>query len=104
MRVKAKESPQVLKMRRKLKKQMVEEHRHVTPKALKETRRIMENWIARHQGERIDLKNKTIAVFDENLHSAKTHSKYVLHLLSTLKHAKPKTKSTKDLSGRIHQS
>lgn len=103
MAIKAKESPQVLKARRKLKKQMAEENKRITANALREMAKNIAHWLARHQKERIPLKDKTITLFDSNRHSARTQSKFINHLLQGLKQDKEQTEP-KPLGGRITQS
>lgn len=100
--IKAKESAQVLKARKKLLQQMADENKHVTAQALDKIRKSIHYWIARHASERVSLKSKEITLFDENRHSAKPQNKFILNLLQNLKDS-PQQKSKK-LAGRISQS
>lgn len=103
MAIKAKESRQVEKARRKLKLQIQEEHQLVTEAALHKVSQDIKNWISRHAEERIKLKQKDISLFDENQHSAKIHSRYVKHLLQEL--VKPLSHPTEsNLEGRVTKS
>ena len=86
MATKAKESKVVQKVRKKLEKVLNEEHAHFNSETLREVRKTIHKWIARHEPERISIENKTFTLFDENKHSSKTKSDYVNHLLHNLKH------------------
>lgn len=99
MAVKAKESPQVAKARRKIKQQLAAAEKRVNAEALREMRLLIQRQIARQSPTRIDLKTKTVTLFDENTHPAKTESKYVQHLLKELKH--PEKSKENELEGRI---
>ncbi len=101
MAVKAKESPQVAKARRKLKKKIISESKQFNPDSLQKMSRMIEYWIARHKGERINLKDKSIKLFDENRHSAMTKNKFTKNLINTLKQGSHPTKPSKSLGGRI---
>lgn len=83
--MKVKESAQVKKARKKLKHQLSEEHKHFTHRALNGMGKSIENWIIRHSDERIILKDKSIALFDENEHSEKNKSAYVTNLLKKVR-------------------
>lgn len=86
MNQKAKESAQIKKYRRKLQKQLENEKTQMTEAALKKAKDSMQLWISRHQSERINLKDKTITLFDENRHPARTESKFVHDLFSRIRH------------------
>lgn len=105
MVVKAKESPQVQKARKKIKQQLAAAEKRINDEALKEMRLLIQRQIARHHAERVDLKTKVVTLFDENKHPAQTESKFVNRLLKDLKHP-PKSKKKSELEGRItsHQS
>lgn len=105
MVVKAKESPQVQKARKKIKQQLAAAEQRINDEALREMRLVIQRQIARHHSERIDLKSKVVTLFDENKHPAKSESKFVNRLLKDLKQP-PKTKKKGELEGRItpHQS
>lgn len=98
---KAKESEQVHKARLKLKLLLSKEHKLVTEKALKEVSNSIQRWLSRHNKERIKLKSKNIELFDENRHTAKISSRYILHLRDQIKH---KSTAKKSLKGRIKSS
>lgn len=100
MMLKAKESRQVQKARRKLQHQIQEEHKLVTANALNKVSEEIKTWIYRHAKDRVKLKDKDIRMFDENQHSEKTHSRYVQHLLDQLSHS-PSTSVENNLSGRV---
>lgn len=99
MAVKAKESPQIQKARKKIKQQLAAAEKRVNTEALREMRALIQRQIARHTAERVDLKSKVVT-FDENKHSAKTESKFVNRLLKQLKHPE-KSKPKNELEGRI---
>ncbi len=101
--IKAKESAQVTKARKKLLQQMGEENKHITAQALDQIRKSMHYWIARHAGERVNLKTKEITIFDENRHSASPQNRFILNLQHHLQGIPPK-KSAKKLKGRIKSS
>lgn len=103
MVTRAKESRQVQKARRKLKHQIAEENKHMTPKALQKMRRVIEYWISRHYQDRVTLKNKEISVFDENKHPAKIHSKFITNLMKNIKQLAPEQVPLGPLTGRISQ-
>lgn len=88
---KAKDSAQVQKYRRKLEKQIAIEKSKINPEKLNEIKKSIHKWITRHSNERIDLKDKTVRLFDENEHPAQTQSKYVQHLLNQLQKQEKKT-------------
>jgi hypothetical protein len=97
--IKAKESAQILKARKKLLQQIADENKHVTAQALDKIRKSIHHWISRHADDRINLKSKEITLFDENRHSAKPQNRFILNLLQNLKDTS-KQKSKK-LTGRI---
>src|SRR5262249_44866292 len=101
--MKAKESAQISKARRKLLQQMAEENKHITTQALEQIRKSMHYWIARHSGERINLKAKEITIFDENRHSAQPQNRFILDLLQHLQ-GLPTKRSARKLKGRIKSS
>lgn len=100
MKVKAKESTQVVKARQKLIKQIKNENKQLTHQALEKERKVMRQWIARHAPERIDLNTKSFILFDENQHSANVENKYVLKKLKNLK-GPARSTSKLSLAGRI---
>lgn len=97
---KAKDSDEVMKARQKLEKKMAKENKKINPQAIEETVKSMQQWLNRHQSERIQLKDKSIAPFDANMHPAKIKSKFVNQLLNQLKE---EGTQSKPLEGRITQ-
>lgn len=84
MLIKSQESVQIRRARRKLKKQLQEEEKKITPEALQKVSESIYLWLSRHSEERIALKDKNITLFDENQHSAKIKSKFIDSLLKDL--------------------
>ena len=84
MQVKAKESSKIVKARKKLEGQMAVENKLITTQALGNIRKSMHDWIARHHGERVSLKKKSITLFDENEHPARPQNKFILNLLKNI--------------------
>lgn len=101
MTSKATESLQVQKARKKLEKKLISEQKQLNIAAIEQMKRAIQIWISRHQTERVTLQEKTVELFDENQHSAKTRSKYVVHLLHKLRKETPPKKTLKPLKGRI---
>lgn len=103
----AKESDQVKKAREKLKRQFEEERKLMTPEALREMQDKIYRWIERHSRERLNLREKNIALytlFDKNKHSAKTMSKFVHNLkkqISSEIGSKGQEAGLRGLRGRI---
>ncbi|HEY4831653.1 MAG TPA: hypothetical protein VIH61_03735 [Waddliaceae bacterium] len=100
MASKATESLQVQKARKKLEKKLISEQKQLNIAAIEQMKRAIQIWISRHQAERVTLQQKAIELFDENQHSAKTRSRYVVHLLNKLR-KEEQPKSLKLLKGRI---
>lgn len=96
----AEESDHVKRAREKLCRQLEEEKSQITPRALEEVCKKIYHWIQRHAAERVNLKEKNIALFDENRHSALIHSHFVSDLRSELFFEINKEKM-KALRGRI---
>ncbi len=67
----AQESKKTIKTREKLKKRLESLDRDITDQALKRKSVEIHRWIARHAEDRVPLKAKSIALFDENQHAAK---------------------------------
>ena len=85
MSEKSKESRQVRKARKKLKKQLEEEKKLITPSTLAKMERNIQRWIQRHSAERISLKDKNIALFDENKHAAHVASRQIKQMRHKIK-------------------
>jgi len=64
------ESSKTRKTREKLKKQLEQLEKKITRQALETKTVEIHRWIARHASERIVLREKTIALFDENQNTA----------------------------------
>lgn len=84
MTTKAKESLRIQKARKKLQKKLHQEEKQLTPQALMRAMQVNRQQILRHTKERIDLKDKSIALFDANQHTAKVMSQHVRKLYSRL--------------------
>lgn len=101
MATKAKESRQILKARQKIQKQLEEADKFTTAEALKTMSKIIQHQLARKKTDRINLKSRSIVLFDENQHPAKTESKFVSRLLKQLSKQSTASKSDQQLEGRI---
>ena len=105
MVAKAKESYNIEKARRKLKKQMDGEHARINVQALQKMTKAIEHWIDRHKSDRISLKDKSIHLFDENKHTAIPKNKYITNLITSLKGSPSSVKPGKTpLKGRVKSS
>jgi len=100
MSTKAKESPQIQKARKKIKRQLQAADKRINPETLAAMRQLIKLQLARHQPERIALKSRQVTIFDENQHPAKTESRFVTHLLQQLQQGEDQP-SDNDLEGRI---
>lgn len=97
---KAKESAQIQKARQKIQRQIEAAEKKFTPQSLSKMTLLIHRQLARQSAERISLKDKSITLFDENRHSAKTESRFVRKLLEHIEHSTSPAKS-KVLGGRI---
>lgn len=68
----AEESLKTKKAREKLRKEIEENQKQITPVALEKKANEIQRWIASHAANRVLLKNKTISLFDGNQNTAKT--------------------------------
>lgn len=91
MEIKAKESPQIIKAREKIQKQIQKADERTSPEAIKSKTALIQRQILRHKNERVSLKENKPAnlkertvTFDENAHSAKTKSRHVSKLMKNL--------------------
>ena len=101
MDIKAKESAQIKKYRKKIKSEILEQNKKITPAALKRMSSSIKEWITLHRLGQASLKKKSI-VFDENAHSEKSHNQFVIRLLTHLKNeSRKEKKQLKTLSNRI---
>lgn len=71
----APESAKTKRAREKLKRQIEETSRKITPQALEKKSLEIHRWIARHAHQRVVLRMKTISLFDENQNTAKLSEK-----------------------------
>ncbi len=74
----AEESYKTKKAREKLRKQIEEYEKKITPQALEEKTIEIQRWIARHAQTRVVLRNKSISLFDENQNAAGSSQKVAL--------------------------
>lgn len=100
MKIIARESSTIKKARQKTRKHLNAEEKKLTNKALKASHQSLLRWIEINAKNRENLKNKDIAVFDENQHSAKITSTYVLHLKNQLQQKLNAPQTPSPLSGR----
>lgn len=91
----APESSKIQKTRAKLKKQLQDIEKLITQEALAKKADEISSWIARHSCGRIALKNKNIALFDENQNTAKL-SKCASSVLHKLQNSNSVTTCLKD--------
>src|SRR5688500_2103648 len=101
MGIRANESRAVQKVRRKLEKIITEENKAITPDSLKEMSHTIQKWITRHQGQRINLQEKTFTLFNENTSPAKVKSKFVGQLLKQIENDFSKYRETSTLKEKI---
>jgi hypothetical protein len=94
----ASESRQIKRAREKVKAHLEADDKQITNEALSKTKKLIHNWLNRHNPERIPLKSRAIEyeLFDTNQHPEGIHSHFVQHLRENL--AKPELPS---LKGRI---
>lgn len=100
MSTKANESSQVKKYRKKLEQTIDKERKLMSKEAIEKTKNSIHKWILSHSKERINLKNKSISLFDENKHSAAPKSKFILKLASKLKTNQGKTTSPRTFKAK----
>lgn len=79
MKIKAKESRQVIQARKKLKKTLEVEHKHFTSSALHEMALKIRALISRKHSEDSSLKNRTVSILTDS------RSKKILKLQALLK-------------------
>lgn len=96
MTVKAKESPQIQKVRNKIKQKIKQADKKMSPEALSSMSRLIKEQLNRKKEDRIDLKEWQITSFDENRHPAKIQNKFILKLIRQIKHT-----TKQGLEGRI---
>lgn len=69
------ESPNTLKTRERLRKELEENQNFLTTEALEKKISEIQAWIATHAHQRVVLREKGISLFDENQNAAKMSSK-----------------------------
>ena len=89
MRSEAKESPQIRRYRRKIAEQLEHEHKIMNQGALVKTKQALQQWLSRHESDRISLEDKSITLFDENRHPEPPHSKFVKTLFDKIRTGAP---------------
>lgn len=99
----AKESVEVQHAREQLKKRLDKEKKLATPEAISEITDRIHNWLHRHESlhNHLKLKDKTVILFDENRHPAKSSheiQKLKKHLLAA---EGSKSMPVKTLPGRV---
>lgn len=80
----AEESAKTRRAREKLKKKFEALDKEITPEALQEKTIEIHKWIERHQSDRMVLRSKAIALFDENQNAAEV-SKKVMEIAEQIK-------------------
>lgn len=101
MKVKAKESPQVQRAKKKLEKEMAKEAGRINPEALEKTRSVMKREISRHEADRSKSSDLTVTLWDENKHSEISHNRHVKHLFNELRKAASNEPSPEILKERV---
>lgn len=99
--VNAKESKQVQRAREKIAKKIAKDEKKIDQRAIEEMKLAIRHRIDRFSKDRIPLKDKTIALFDENTHIAKIRSRFVKNLETNLKEEAQSSTSFNKLIGRI---
>ena len=74
----AEESYKTKKTLEKLRKQLEDHQKKITPQALQEKTIEIQQWIARRASQRIVLRDKSISLFDENQNAAKLSQKVAM--------------------------
>ena len=69
---KAKESPAIERARAKLKKRFSDQKQLLKKSSINQMKKIMLNWLERHQEDRIYIESTKEEIFDTNQHPAKT--------------------------------
>lgn len=100
MSSKANESAHIKKYRKKLEAQMNKEKQLLSSEAIAKTKNSIHHWIQTHSKERLDLKSKTIDLFDENKHPAALKSKFILKLATKLKNNQQKLSAPRKFNAK----
>lgn len=85
MPVKAKESLQIQKARKKIKEQLKSADEKMNPQALSGMSRLIKEQLNRQKPGRINLKKHQITSLEENPRFAKTQSKFIIKLIDEIK-------------------
>lgn len=101
MGAKAKDSKQVQRARRKLLNQLADEKAKINEMSLLQMRQANRQWLDRHREDRINIKDRTIKLFDENKHPARTKSKFIFDLMRALNPSQDEKMLFEHLAGRI---
>jgi hypothetical protein len=99
----AEESKQVQRAREKIAKKHAKDNSMIDQRALDEMKQAIKHRIDRYSKDRIPLKSKQIALFDENKHIAKIRSKFVKNLENSLRKEAESTPTFNKLIGRVKQ-
>jgi hypothetical protein len=99
--VSAKESKQVQRAREKIAKKIAKDETKIDQRAIEEMKLAIRHRIDRFSKDRIRLKDKAIALFDENKHIAKIRSRFVKNLETVLKKEAQSSTAFNKLIGRI---
>ena len=104
MKIKAKdssnESSDVRRARAKLKKHLSSDDKKITAKALQKATKSIEQWISRHEGDRVSLTEKDVKIFDANKHPAEV-SKYIKTVMLQISQGARSTPQSNPLHGRV---
>lgn len=98
MAEKAQESAQIQKARKKIERKLLMAEKKMNPEALQAMSKIIKQQLDRKQTGRINLKERHIT-FDENKHSAKPQSKFIMKLIHQIEHNQ--IPEANELEGRI---
>jgi hypothetical protein len=97
----AKESKQVQRAREKIAKKIAKDEKKMDERAIEEMKLAIRHRIDRFAKDRVPLKDKSIALFDENKHIAKLRSRFIKNLETTLRKEAELSASFNKLIGRI---
>lgn len=99
----ARESKQVQRAREKIAKKHASDNTRINQSTLDEMKQAIKHRIDRYAKDRVPLKSKQIALFDENKHIAKIRSKFIKNLETSLRKEAESTATFNKLIGRIKQ-
>jgi hypothetical protein len=95
----ASESKQVQRARRKIEERLILERAKFTPESLQVATQLIHQWLARHDQERISLKDRTIYT-----DASSSKNRAIINLMHKLQGQKSVKTSKKKLEGRISAS